>query len=255
MIKNIALTLLIFILPLAWSAAAWSKGPEAVMKEAEKLYEEEQFASASAKYMEIINDGYESSALYYNLGNTYYRLGKLGPSILYYRRAQKLSPQDAEIAENLSYCRTLVVDESAPEARMMNSWLAELPWKFGFFEMCAAACGLFFLAIILFCVTVYSDSLTLKNLSRRAGWLFIVFWMIVSSTIAYRIDSEKKSPSGVILSSRVEALAGPGESYSPVFILHEGAEVQIRKTKDQWYQISYPSVGAGWVRESDLGKI
>lgn len=255
MLRKIALTLLAFILSLAASAAAWGQSPETIMKEAEQLYQEEQFASASAKYLQIINNGYESAPLYYNIGNAYYRTGKLGPAILYFRKAQKLAPKDPEIAENLAYCRTLVVDESAPEARLMNSWMSELPWRFGFFEMCAAACVVFFIAILFFCVNIYFDSPALKTFSRRAGWLLIVIWITISSTIVYRIDSEKKSPAGVILSSRVEALAGPGESYSAVFILHEGAEVQIRKTKDDWYQISYPSVGAGWVKKSSIGEI
>lgn len=253
--KKTFLTVLIFLLSLMANVAAWSESPLSLMKQAEKLYEEEQPEAAVEKYMQVIESGLESAPLYYNLANAYYKEGKIGDAILYYHRAQKLSPRDTEIEENLAYCRTLVVDESGHNTSISDSWLTAIPNKFSFNEICIAACGIFILAIFFFCITTFSDALIIKNISRRAGWLLIIVWILLSSILAYRVYTEKSMPGGVILSPRVEVRAGPGESYSPVFILHEGAEAIIEKTKDDWYKISYPSVGSGWVHKTDLSKI
>jgi len=46
--------------------------------------QEEKFDEAVKLYNQIIDNGYEGAELYYNLGNAYFRLGKLGYAILYY---------------------------------------------------------------------------------------------------------------------------------------------------------------------------
>ena len=50
---------------------------EAALKEAETAYTSEDYAKAIALYEEVLSSHGESAAVYYNLGNAYYKAGKL----------------------------------------------------------------------------------------------------------------------------------------------------------------------------------
>ena len=61
-------------------------------EEANKLYNQSEYQLSIDKYLEIVDTGYHSSELYFNLGNCYYKINQVANSILYYERALKLNP-------------------------------------------------------------------------------------------------------------------------------------------------------------------
>ena len=48
-----------------------------------QLYQEDDFAGAIEAYEAVLEVGWESPDLYYNLGNSYFKFGDLGRSILH----------------------------------------------------------------------------------------------------------------------------------------------------------------------------
>src|SRR5690606_3967693 len=75
-------------------------------------------------YKDLINSGFEGTSLYYNLGNSYYRTGKIGLAILYYEKALKLSPGDEDIRHNLALANLKTIDkvESLPKFFLFEWW-------------------------------------------------------------------------------------------------------------------------------------
>ena len=63
---------------------------------ANSLYDAGNFSAAAATYQQEIHAGHYSSDLFFNLGNTYYRLGDLGRAVINYQRALLLEPRHAE---------------------------------------------------------------------------------------------------------------------------------------------------------------
>ena len=63
-------------LPAALSAQ------QALFDEGNRLYQEGDFAAAAASYAAVIEGGFESAEVYYNLGNARFRLGETGPAVL-----------------------------------------------------------------------------------------------------------------------------------------------------------------------------
>ena len=55
---------------------------------ADSAYMKENYQEAASLYEKVLEEGY-SPEIYYNLGNCYYRLEKIGPSVLNYERAFK----------------------------------------------------------------------------------------------------------------------------------------------------------------------
>ena len=51
--------------------------------EANNAYSEQQFDSALEIYSQLIEEGWQSSAIYFNTANCYYRLNSIGKAILF----------------------------------------------------------------------------------------------------------------------------------------------------------------------------
>ena len=70
---------------------------------ANDLYANNNYQEAADVYESIHQSGLKNGYLYYNLGNTYIRLGKTGSAILNYIRAYKLIPRDENLQANLNF--------------------------------------------------------------------------------------------------------------------------------------------------------
>ena len=82
-----------------------------LMKQGNAAYQNGNYQNAISDYEKLVNDGYEGVSLYYNLGNAYYKDGKLGYSILYYEKALKLAPNDDDIQHNLAIANSKTIDK------------------------------------------------------------------------------------------------------------------------------------------------
>ena len=91
-------------------ALAQAPSPTDLMAEANAQYERGEYADAAQQYEALIDSGYEDAALYYNLGNAYFKNGDLGRAVLNYLRAEELSPRDPDIRANLEFARARTVD-------------------------------------------------------------------------------------------------------------------------------------------------
>ena len=70
---------------------------EKVWERANTLYINGDYVGAAAFYEAIVDKGYISGRLFYNLGNAYFKAGELGRAVLNYNRAQKLMPYDKDV--------------------------------------------------------------------------------------------------------------------------------------------------------------
>ena len=83
---------------------------------ANDLYAKSEFQQAADSYESLIQRGINNGYLYYNLGNTYIRLGKIGPAILNYMNAQKLIPRNENLQANLNFAIQQTRDKISPPA-------------------------------------------------------------------------------------------------------------------------------------------
>ena len=116
-IKNILFFLLIQC--LAWTAYA----QDAAIKEAETAYTKEDYGKAIELYEGILKSNGDSPEIYYNLGNAYYKAGKIASAILNYERALVLDPGDADVRFNLQMARQKTVDKIEPvDGFFLSRW-------------------------------------------------------------------------------------------------------------------------------------
>ena len=94
---------------------AYTRGENTLLKarnkgvdEKEPLLEsaEKEFERALANFNSCLGQA-ESSALHFNMGNTYFKLGQLGRSIFHFRRSQELEPSSEESRANLRFVQNI----------------------------------------------------------------------------------------------------------------------------------------------------
>lgn len=74
-------------------------------------YQKGSYEAASGCYLSILEKGFQSPDLYYNLGNAYFKQNRVAESILYYERAIRLSPSNEAYQYNLNVAKAKVVDK------------------------------------------------------------------------------------------------------------------------------------------------
>ena len=90
---------------------------------ANQLYRNKNYDSAAQLYQQMLNDGYVSADLYYNTGNAYYRLNKIGMAIWCYEKAIAIHPEKVYI-ENLALARKRIKEpiESVRDIFFIRWW-------------------------------------------------------------------------------------------------------------------------------------
>src|SRR6476660_7743411 len=59
------------------------------------------YSASAARLESLLADGLQNGAVYYNLGNAYYRAGEYGRAIAAYRKARPYRPRDPYLEANL----------------------------------------------------------------------------------------------------------------------------------------------------------
>ena len=105
---------------------------EQVWDAANTAYINSDYHRAIDAYRQLILRGYASDKLYYNLANAYFKVGRYGKAILYYNRALRLAPGDADIRYNLDVANTFTKDKIAvvPEF-FLKGWVRSVRMSLG----------------------------------------------------------------------------------------------------------------------------
>ena len=242
---------------LIFSLTATASDPTTLLDSANAAYTKGDFQKASEQYEAILSMGYESPELYFNLGNSYFKLDKVGMSILNYERAKKLAPYDPDLNFNLKLAnqRTLDKTEPLPQPFFEEWWdnltnmQSEKTW--GVRSICAFMIFLFFLGVF-----ITSNKIFTKQVGFWLSILFFVFSVFSFFISKSSYNNMKNRDSAVILSSSVEVKNSPAEGGKKLFILHEGTKVSvpevIKNEEGEWVVVKLSSEKVGWVKRSAI---
>ena len=124
---------------------------DALFNDATKAYNEGKYDKAIEDYQKILKNGEHSAALYYNLGNCYYKLNQIAPSIYNYEKALLLDPNDSDIKNNLEHAQNMTLDaiDVLPETAMAKIY-KNLTGNFTFDQLAYMAVFFVFLFVIAY---------------------------------------------------------------------------------------------------------
>lgn len=250
MIKRIVLILpVLFMSWFSWADA----GRE---QQAEQFYAAGKYSDAVELYKQMLAAGEESAALYYNLGNAYYKMGENTQAILNYERALLLDPSDNMARYNLKMAQQAVVDkiEVLPELFLVR-WYKALETHFSADQWGYISVALFILFLIMAALFFYSRSVALK---KTVFFIGIVAFLLTLGTIFFAMQQSKRISDreyAIIITPSVTVKGAPDNSGTSLFLVHEGLKVKVVSELGQWYNIRLADGNEGWVAKSDLEKI
>ncbi len=230
----------LFLFCLFLSPGVYGGGQE-VFDQANKAYQQGDFAAALEGYERLTSAGTGGVSLCYNLGNTYYRLGNMGRARLWYERALEAAPRD----EDARYNRDLV-RERVGETEAANDGFRELSGAL--WAAVSAANLLFFVLLGL-------------GLYRETEWIWWGRWftgilLAVLLSTAFAAQRQASVRLGVITVDRAEARTGPSAQDQVGFVAPEGHRVVLLDRLNDWIQIGVPAKGLkGWVDRNTVEPI
>ena len=211
---------------------------------ANEAYREGDFAKALNLYEALLDADWESSALYYNLGNTYFRLGEFGEAVWAYERCLLLAPRHEDAQFNLSLVQALLVDEIET---------VPLPMVERYFRKFADGMGVegFRWLIIAWMWLIGLSWLVWKFKRKRWSVFGLAFGIILLfiTAISWRLATGlwEKEHRAVIVAENVYVKTAPAESAPDAFVLHEGTVLQLGKVVDGWQEIRIADGQKGWL--------
>jgi hypothetical protein len=226
-----------------------------LFRQGNKFYENGEYLKAIESYQSIIQSGLKNGYLYYNLGNALLKQNRIGETILAYERAKRLLPRDEDVAFNLAYARALTLDKMETwDAGKVFGMMAVIRDFFTPNEVTVFFLVMYLLLTILV-VTFIFASRRWRTRIRYCSILPALLFLCSGILLFFQISHHATVAEAILLAPQSEARTGPGEGYSTVFEIHEGAKVRIQREKLDWVEIKLPNKVIGWVMQKDLARI
>ncbi|MFA8343232.1 MAG: tetratricopeptide repeat protein [Rhodothermaceae bacterium] len=229
---------------------------EKYMQDANELYQSEKYSEAIDLYSKIINEGYESSALYYNLANSYYRNSKLGLAILYYEKALKIDPDGEDIIHNLKIAKAHTVDKfkEVPELFLAVWWKSFVNvFTVTGWAVAVVIVFLMLLAAIGFYLLTKSSSVQKIMFYLSAVSLGIVILFSILLVSKYNIESS--SNYGILTDSIISVKLSPDVKSNDAFVIHEGVKFSVEDELKGWVKIKLSDGKVGWLPKTSFEEI
>ncbi|WP_430814858.1 tetratricopeptide repeat protein [Carboxylicivirga sp. RSCT41] len=222
-------------------------------EEGNQQYSDGNFQAAIDTYNGILSTGVESGALYFNLGNAYYKNGELANAILNYERALLLKPHDKDVKYNLELAYTQTTDkiESVDEF-FLSKWVIDFRNKATSDTWSYIGVICFILTLVMAALFFFSNSVLLKKAGFYLG-VGLLAGTLITLSFSYRQKSKLVNRNhAIVFSPSLTVKSSPNANGTEIFILHEGTKVEIISTLGQWKEIQIADGTVGWVEDTSI---
>lgn len=239
---------------------------QSLVEKAEAEYNSDKYAGALELYLQAAQEEGTSSNLYYNIGNTYYRMGDLGNAVLYYERALVLDPSNDDASTNLEFVnskiQTRITEEKSFVIQIIDSvieWQSSNTWA-----MISAISFVLLIAGIL--LYIFSSTIMLRKIGFFGGGILLIV-TILTMACAISVKSRVEARSKAIILSPSVTLSTvprtPKDKSEEAFILTAGNKVAIvdsivnksGEVESVWYEVKADDTHRAWLKKEHLERI
>ena len=226
---------------------------EELFKKGVAAYNDGKYSEAIGFYEDVIKSGVHSEAVYFNLGNCYYKLNQTAPSIYYYEKALLLDPDDVEIKNNLAFAKQMTLDaiEEMPQtglARLsqnISNAMSYEQWGMG-------SIVFIFLAVFSFILYYFLSYSNYKRVALISSMVSVLLGMLFFAFAYSGQQSYYSDQPAIVFAEEITVRSEPNRRSEPVFELHEGTKVQVLDQLEDWQKIQLVNGQEGWLRETDI---
>ena len=252
---------LTFILSLFICSQSFSS--EQVFELANKQYVNENYSLAISLYDSIITTGLESSELYYNLGNCYYKTNDWANAIWNYEKSLQLKHNEKTV-HNLKLANLKIIDRIVPLPQLFyKKWWNNLNQTFNtqFWQILALlSIGFIFIFRIISLFTSLKSKLFTKIFSVTT----VILLFLAHGNLKY---PESLNPSSypfhnnfckkeaIIFSEVITVNSAPTISSTNLFTLHAGSKIEIIDIIGDWINITIANGNSGWIAKNSIKEL
>lgn len=263
----------VFVLAVAIFSAAESYAQESVAEacvewqQALDAYSNHDYQQAKESFEKVASMGYATADLYYNLGNTYFKLGQqhserifadgeLGRAILNYRRALKLDPTMSDARYNLDIAQDHTNDaESLPLGIVASMWSA-LRGIMSSNGWAITSIVVLVVALALMMLYLLSSNVLLRKVSFfMAIALIIIFVLTTALAISQRRVYEQSSDAVILCNDIISVHASPDNTSKVIRQPSQGVSVHILRTHGHWTEIEFVDGEKGWIPSKSVERV
>ena len=248
--KKQVLILLLFLSSLAQAQNT------ALFEEANEAYANNDFETAVSKYEKILENGETSVAVYYNLGNAYYKLNNVAPSIYYFEKALQLDPTDEDVQNNIEFARSMTIDdipvsEETGFQKTINSFIS----TFSYNTWAFIAIALSVIFVVLFLLYYFSRTPLQKRIfCGVAIFVFLLGGMSVFFAFQQQ-EIQFNNQFAIIFADEAPVRNEPSQRGDAAFSLHAGTKTKVLEDYQGWVKIELSNGTQGWVENSYLKRL
>lgn len=227
---------------------------EKKFEQANNYYKNQQFEQAAKGYEEL--SGVDSKEIYFNLGNAYYQLNQVGPSIYAYEKALQIDPGFAAAKQNLQLAEKRKIDQFQMQKNLSTRDL----WHqtIGFFssaQWAISAVLLMVLGVLSFSLFYFNDASFLK----KSGFtlMCVCFFLGVISTIAAYTEKayEMQKRYAIVMLNETPVKTEPRLTSKNAKIINEGTKLFVYETTTKWAKVALPDASIGWVSLENIKEL
>lgn len=222
---------------------------------ANSLLSEGRYQDAIERYHSIAEDGYESGALWQNLGVAYTRLDSLGKAKYYFLKAERFSETEQQAEQALQYINNQFPRQSAV--------LPELPW-IRFINFLSINVGLQVIALAALVLLYLGVLLKIGAWFRpdfKKGFNYISYGSIAFSAVLFACSiiiqyQQNRYSTGVMVDREAPVYQQPEENSSVISTAYEGYTMQVDKTESEeqlnWKYVRLENGMYGWIQDGHI---
>lgn len=235
---------------------SFSQNSENYFKAGNDFYNNGQFEKALDSYFKVLNENYHSAELYFNIGNTYYKLDSIAHSIFYFEKAKKMSSMDRDILNNLGYAENMKIDliEKLPMSQIENFQI----YLFNIFS--SNQLGYIIILLLWFFCILFTLYYFIRN-SRLKKILFLIsslFFLLTALTFILGTQKSTYDSSlieAIVFEKQISVNDEPNDRAEVLFNLHEGTKVNIIEKLENWLKIKLENGAEGWIKSKGIKQI
>lgn len=220
---------------------------------ANRLYLEQKYDAAISRYESILKNGYENGEIYFNLGNAYFKSGKIQHAILNYERARKLIPNDDDVNFNLQLANVQLIDnvEAIPEL-FIYRWADSLLKIFSLKTILWMMYGLFLIALGSFSFFLFARTYEQKQYSLMSGMICSVLLLFGVANFLIQSYRESNTEFAIVMTDVANIKSAPDSKGNDLFVIHRGIKVQLLDSVNKWSKIRLADGKVGWIPENEV---
>lgn len=240
------ITLVVLMFPAGTKA---QETAEQWFEQANAAYNESNYDTALMLYEIVVGTEQESVPLYFNMGNTYYKMREYAMAIYCYEKALKIDPSNEDVRNNLAIANLAIVDkiEEVPQSFIVKGWngaktlLSGSQWTL----LSMVAFALLLASAFLF---LRARRMGMRKLGFFAGLVMLVVFAFSVLFAAQMKQAEQSEDQAIIMTPTVTVKSSPNDASMDLFVLHEGTKVQILDQTDGWNKIKIANGSMGWLQ-------